>query len=77
MNKQSYNCINCENDHKFSPFNVTLNKKVVPKAPVLVKHNGYFMVTIVTEFDKYNHVTIDMINNNIVYDKRVLFLFIV
>ena len=63
-----YTCINCEHDHKFSPFNVTLTKKIVPKAPVLIKSNGYFIVTVVTEFDKYNHITTDMINNNIVFN---------
>lgn len=65
-----FTCINCENDHKFSPFNVTLTKKTVAKAPVLIKNNGYFIVTIVTEFDKYDNVTTDMINNNIVFTSK-------
>jgi hypothetical protein len=69
-----YTCIYCENEHKFSPFNVTLTKKVVPKAPVLIKNKGYFIVTVVTEFDKYDNLTIDMINNNIIFtDKHGLY----
>lgn len=61
-------CIKCKKNHKFSPFNVTLDACIndLPKSIPMLIYNNKFEIIIVKNDDikKYNHMTKEMIDKN-------------